>query len=331
MAEISESSAPYDERTLAPLKGATGWANSRALSPADLRGKVVVVEFLTFTCINWLRTLAYVRAWADKYGKSGLVVIGAHTPEFEFEKNPENVRRALKRLNVDFPVAIDSDYAIWNGFNNQYWPALYFIDARGKIRHHQFGEGVYQESERVIQNLLAESVQKNFDKSPTAVDPRGIEAQPDERDLRTGETYVGYDRAENFASPGGIATGRRHTYSVPKTLSLNHWALAGDWTMGRQALALNAPGGRIIFRFHARDLHLVMGPPALGAAVQFSVSIDGKPPGPAHGLDVDEQGHGTTREQRLYQLIRQPGPIADRQLEIEFLGAGIEAFSFTFG
>jgi thiol-disulfide isomerase/thioredoxin len=331
VAENSRSSASYDERTLSSLKGAIGWVGSPALSSADLRGKVVLVEFLTFTCINWLRTLPYVRAWAHKYGNSGLVVIGAHTPEFGFEKDPANARSALQRLNVDFPVAIDSDFAIWSGFDNRYWPALYFIDANGKIRHHQFGEGDYVESERVIQRLLTEAGFSGFDKSLVSVDPRGIEAPADPADLRTGETYVGYDRVENFASPGGAAADRRHVYAAPKTLPLDHWALAGDWTMGRQALALDAPGGRIVFSFHARDLHLVMGSPVRGAAVNFRVSIDGKPPGSAHGLDVDELGKGTAREQRLYQLIRQQTPISDRQFEIEFLDSDIEVFSFTFG
>jgi thiol-disulfide isomerase/thioredoxin len=318
------------EGELSSLGSATAWLNSPPLTAAGLRGKVVLVEFGTYTCINWLRTLPYARAWADKYRDQGLVVIQVHTPEFEFEKNLDHVRQAVKELRVDFPIAVDNDYAIWRAFNNRYWPALYFIDAKGKIRHHQFGEGEYPESERVIQRLLTEAGGRGRGSEVVSVEGQGIEAAADWTSLRTPETYLGHERTENFASPGGIAD-QRHVYALPKRLKLNQWALSGSWTVGRQATALHEAGGRLVYRFHARDLHLVMGPSVRGTSVRFRVLIDGHPPGAAHGLDVDEQGKGTVTEQRLYQLIRQPAPIADRQFEIEFLDPGLEVFVFTFG
>ncbi|HEX6434111.1 MAG TPA: redoxin domain-containing protein [Gemmatimonadales bacterium] len=319
------------EGELPSLAGATAWLNSRALTSADLQGRVVLVEFGTYTCINWLRTLPYVRAWAEKYRDQGLVVIQVHAPEFEFEKELESVRRELKREAVNFPVAVDNEHAIWRAFSNQYWPALYFADAKGNLRHHQFGEGDYEQSETVIQQLLAEAGKGDVGGEPVRVDGRGIEAAPDWINLRTPETYVGYERTEGFASPGGVAADRRRVYDAPTRLKLNHWALVGDWTVGRQATALHQAGGRIVYRFHARDLHLVMGPARQGATVRFRVLIDGKPPGPAHGLDVDAEGNGTATEQRLYQLIRQTQPLGDRLFEIEFLDPGVETFAFTFG
>ena len=314
-----------------PLRGATGWLNSQPLTPVSQRGKVVLIDFWTYTCVNWRRTLPYVRAWSAKYKDHGLVVIGVHTPEFSFEHNVDNVRWAIRDMKIDYPVAIDSDHAIWNAFDNEYWPALYFIDAKGHIRHHQFGEGEYQQSEAVIQQLLSESGRSGFDHKPVSVDPNGSEVAADLSSLRTPETYVGYGQTENFASPGGAAWNKPRVYVLPARLSLNHWALAGDWTVDKEVIALNQPAGRIAYRFHSRDLNLVMGPAARGASVRFRVSIDGQPPGDAHGADVDGQGNGTVVEQRLYQLIRQPDPIVDRQFEVEFLDPGTEAYDFTFG
>ena len=319
------------EGELPSLGSATAWLNSRPLTAADLRGKVVLVEFWTYSCINWLRVQPYVRAWAEKYRDKGLVVIGVHAPEFGFEKNLENVRWAVKALKVDYPVAVDNEHAIWRAFNNQYWPALYFADAKGNIRHHQFGEGDYEQSEAVIQQLLAEAGKTDVSGEPVSVDARGVEASAAWSDLRSPENYVGYERTENFASPGGAAADQRRGYAAPERLKLNYWALAGDWTLGKQATVLHRANGRILYRFHARDLHLVMGPATPGARVRFRVLIDGKPPGAAHGLDVDSEGNGTATEQRLYQLIRQPKPIGDRLFEIEFLDPGVEVFAFTFG
>jgi len=313
-----------------PLSGATGWLNSPPLTPAGLRGKVVVVDIWTYTCINWLRTLPYVRAWAEKYKDQGLVVIGVHTPEFAFEKNVDNVRRAAKDMGVDYPIAIDSDYAIWRAFKNSYWPALYVVDAQGRVRHHHFGEGEYEQTEMVIQQLLFDAGARGIARDLVSVDTRGAEAAADWGSLRSQENYVGYERTENFASAGG-ASDKPRVYVVPARLKLNQWGLAGDWTVQKDRTVLNKPDGRIVYRFHARDLHLVMGPAAPGTSVRFRVLIDGQPPGAAHGFDVDDQGNGKVTEQRLYQLIRQPSPIADRQFEIEFLDPGVEAFAFTFG
>ncbi len=319
------------EGELDSLSNATRWLNSAPLTAAGLREQVVLIDFCTYTCINWLRTLPYVRAWAEKYKDQGLVVIGVHTPEFAFEKDIENVRRAVKDIRVDYPIAIDNDYAIWRGFSNQYWPALYFVDAQGQIRHRYFGEGEYDQSEVTLQQLLAEAGHGGIGPGKVSVDARGIEAPADWESLQSPENYVGYERTENFASPGGVASDTPRVYDVPARLRLNQWALSGDWTVGKQATVLNKANGRIAYRFHARDLHLVMGPVAPGTSARFRVLIDGRAPGAAHGIDVDDQGHGTASEQRLYQLIRQPKPIADRQFEIEFLDAGVAAFAFTFG
>jgi thiol-disulfide isomerase/thioredoxin len=316
---------------LASLERADEWLNSPPLTPPALRGKVVLVDFWTYTCINWLRTLPYVRAWAEKYRDQGLVVIGVHAPEFAFEKDPNNVRRAVKDLRIDYPVAVDNEHVIWRAFMNQYWPALYFVDAQGRVRHHHFGEGAYEQSEMIIQALLAEAGVGEVSREPVSVAGRGLEAAADWSNLKSPENYVGYDRTRSFASPGGALLDKPRDYMLPARLRLNEWALSGDWTVKRPAVALNKPNGRIAYRFHARDLHLVMGPAAPGTSVRFRVLIDGQPPGAAHGIDVDEQGNGTVTEQRLYQLVRQSKPIAERQFEIEFLDPGVEAFAFTFG
>jgi thiol-disulfide isomerase/thioredoxin len=316
---------------LASLERANEWLNSPPLTPSALRGKVVLVDFWTYTCINWRRTLPYVRAWAEKYKDQGLVVIGVHTPEFAFEKNLNNVRWAVKDMRVDYPVAVDNDHTIWRAFRNQAWPALYFIDAQGRVRHHYSGEGAYEQSEMILQELLREAGAAGVSREPVKVDARGLDAAADWGSLKSPENYVGYERTENFASPGGAVLDKPRMYEAPARLRLNEWALSGDWTVKKDASALNKPNGSITYRFHARDLHLVMGPAAPGTSVKFRVRIDGQPPGAAQGVDVDEQGAGTVTEQRMYQLIRQPQPIADRQFEIEFFGSGVEAFSFTFG
>jgi thiol-disulfide isomerase/thioredoxin len=315
------------EGELASFDGATGWLNSPPLTPAGLRGKVVLVSFWTYTCINWLRQLPYLRAWAGKYAGHGLVVVGVHTPEFGFERDVDNIRRAVADMAIEYPVAIDSDYAVWTAFDNDYWPALYFADADGKIRHHQFGEGEYQRSEMIIQRLLAGAGSDGIARDLVSPDARGIEAPADWASLRTPETYTGYERAENFASPGGAVPNRPHVYAAPPALRLNHWALTGAWTVAGQGATADAADARIAFRFHARDLHLVMGPAAPGTSVRYRVLLDGD----AHGLDVDADGQGTLTEQRLHQLIRQSGPVTERTFEITFLDPGAQAFSFTFG
>jgi len=327
----SQTGGVLSRSALPSLERATEWINSPPLTTSALRGKVVLVDFWTYTCINWLRTLPYVRAWSEKYRDQGLVVIGVHTPEFSFEKNLNNVRWAAKTLRVDYPIAVDSDYVIWRAFDNQYWPALYFIDAQGRARHHHFGEGAYEQSEMVIQRLLAEAGVGGIGDDLVSVDARGLEAAADWGSLKSPENYVGYERTRNFMSPGGAMSDKPGVYALPARLRLNDWALSGNWTVKKEAAALNEPNGMIAYRFHARDLHLVMGPSTPGTPVRFRVRIDGKPPGAAHGIDVDEQGEGTLTEQRLYQLIRQPKPITDRQFEIEFLAPGVEAFVFTFG
>ena len=323
-----ERLAVMDE--LSSLAGATAWINSPPLSAATLKGKVVLVQFWTFTCINWLRTLPYVRAWAQTYRDAGLVVIGAHTPEFSFEHNLENVRRATMDMKIEYPVAVDSDYKIWRGFSNQYWPALYLIDGKGQVRHHQFGEGEYSQTERMIQQLLTESGATRVPSS-SRIDARAIEAPADWANLRSGENYLGYERTEGFASPEGVARGSVRGYTLPRKLDSNHWALDGEWTIASDHIVLQKPNGKIASSVHARDVHLVMGPPAGTRPVRFRVFLDGQPAMTAHGGDVDEQGNGVATTQRLYQLIRQPAAIADRVFQIEYLDAGVEAFSFTFG
>ncbi len=318
------------EGALPPLVGATGWLNSKPLTREALKGKVVVIDFWTYSCINCLRAIPYVRAWAHKYKDQGLVVIGVHAPEFAFEKTIKNVRSAVADLKIDYPVAIDNDYAIWRAFNNQYWPAHYFIDAEGRIRHHHFGEGDYDQSEHTIQRLLAEAGKTDVSADLVAVNAAGAEAAPDTNNIGSPETYVGYDRAENFISPGGAVEDNRHLYA-PATPRLNEWALAGDWTIGKEDAVLNEPGGSIVYRFHARDLHLVLGPGPDGKPVRFRVTIDGAAPSDSHGTDVDADGQGIVSGQRLYQLIRQSGKIADHTFEIRFLDPGVQAYAFTFG
>jgi thiol-disulfide isomerase/thioredoxin len=319
------------EGNMPSLGGAVTWLNSPPLSAADLRGKVVVIDFWTYTCVNWRRTLPYTRAWANEYGNQDLVVIGVHTPEFDFEKDLNNVRDALKEMEIAYPVAVDSDQRIWSAFSNEYWPALYFIDAQGRIRHHQFGEGNYDDSERVIQELLAEAGHPSATHELVSVHAQGLEVAADWVDQRSPETYVGYERGQNFASPGGAVRGMRSIYAAPSQLRVNDWALLGDWTVEQEPAILNKAEGRIVYRFHARDLNLVMSPGAAGSPVRFRVTIGGQAPGLAHGNDVDEMGHGTVSEPRTYQLIRQPQPIIDRDFEIEFLDPGVKVFDFTFG
>jgi thiol-disulfide isomerase/thioredoxin len=318
------------EGTFPSLGGAIEWLNSPPLTPQALKGKVVLVDFWTYSCINCLRALPYVRAWADKYKDQGLVVIGVHTPEFAFEKNVDNVRKAAADLGVTYPVAIDNNYTVWRAFNNQYWPAHYFIDAEGRIRHHHFGEGEYDQSERVIQQLLAEANGKPMSGDLVSVKATGAEAASDWNEVDSPETYVGYSRAENFISPGGAVSDEAHAYSVGNP-ALNEWGLSGNWTVGKEQAVLNEAGGGIVYRFHDRDLHLVLGPAADGKPVRFRVTIDGKAPGNDHGMDTDAEGQGTVTGQRLYQLIRQGGAIRDRTFEIRFLDPGVSAYAFTFG
>jgi len=312
---MPSAAAAQDKR----FDGANGWLNSPRPGAAELRGKVVLVDFWTYTCINWLRTLPHVRAWSEKYKDHGLVVMGAHTPEFEFEKDADNVRRAVKDMRVTWTVAIDNEYAVWRAFGNNAWPAVYLVDAQGRIRYSHLGEGAYERTEQMIQQLLAEAGVTGVPQGLVTVQGDGVEAPADWASLKSPETYL-----------GGTSPHKRVRGPAAR-LSLNQWTLSGDWTSRRDAVALTKPNGRIALRFHARDVNLVMGPATRGTAVRFRVLIDGKPAGAAHGTDVDDQGSGTVTEQRLFQLIRQPGPISERTLEIEFLDRGIEAFAFTFG
>ena len=309
--------------------GATGWLNSPPLTAADLQGKVVLTDFWTYTCINWLRTLSYVRAWYEKYKDEGLIVVGVHTPEFPFERDIDNVRRAAQQMQVEYPIAVDSDYAVWRAFANHYWPAVYIADAEGRIRHHQFGEGGYGECEMVVQRLLREAGDDDAPDDVVAVAGDGLEAQADWANLESPETYLGYEQGVNFASPGRDALDERTTYELPDALRLNQWALAGDWTIGRRACASNTAEARLAFRFHARDLHLVLKPG--DTSVPFRVTLDGEAPGDTHGTDIDEAGNGVASDPRLYQLVRQSGRVEERTFEITFLEQGIEAYVFTFG
>ncbi|MDQ0045449.1 cytochrome c biogenesis protein CcdA/thiol-disulfide isomerase/thioredoxin [Variovorax boronicumulans] len=313
------------------LAGATEWINSPPLTPEVLRGKVVLVDFWTYSCINCLRTLPYVRAWAEKYKDAGLVVLGVHSPEFAFEKRPANVRKATKDLGIDFPVALDNDFKIWRGFDNQAWPAFYFIDAEGRIRYHQFGENRYDKAEQILQQLLAEAGQRNLPAGVVAPKGEGTQAAPGDELAMSGETYVGAERAQGFASPGGLVNGRAHVYQSPAMLRTNQWALAGEWTVESERAVSNQPNGRIAYRFQARDLHLVLGPMADGKPVRFRVLIEGKAPLADHGADTDAQGYGTIEAQKLYQLVRQKKGASDRLFEIEFLDGGAQAYAFTFG
>ena len=318
------------EGTFPGFDGATTWVNSESLTANALRGRVVLVSFGTYTCINWIRSLPYVKAWADKYTDQGLVVIGIQTPEFEFEGQLDNVARALKEMDVRYPVVVDNDYAVWRAFDNHYWPALYFVDAEGQIRHHHFGEGEYEESEMVLQMLLREAGVE-VGQGLVAIEPGGVEKQADWYSLGSAENYLGYDRANGFASPGGAVLDERHAYSAPPELRLNRWALSGSWQIGVIPVRLDEAGGSISYEFHARDLHLVMGPPFQQAPVRFRVRLGGHAPGPARGVDVGEDGAGTADYQRMYQLVRQSGPIGDQLFQVEFLDPGVEAFVFTFG
>jgi len=331
----SKERSEFEVSPLSSLAKGGAWFNSPPLTAAQLSGKVVLVDFWTYTCINWRRQLPYVRAWSEKYKKHGLVVVGVHAPEFSFEHNIDHVRWAIQDMRIDYPVVIDNDYAVWRAFDNEYWPALYFVDSEGQTRHHVFGEGEYEQSERVIQQLLESAGVSAVSRDVVRVDGQGAESAADLDHLQSGENYLGYARTENFFSPGGPIPHARHVYAAPTRLRLNQWALAGDWTMGKEAIVFNGltnqAGGKILYRFHARDLHLVMGPGTTGKALRFRVSIDGKPPGAGHGSDADDQGNGAIKEPRMYQLIRQPAPIADREFVIEFLDSGAEAFSFTFG
>lgn len=308
------------------LAGATEWLNSEPLTEADLRGHVVAFDFWTFTCINWIRTAPYRRAWYEKYRDKGLIVIGVHTPEFPFERDVDGIRAAIEERRIAYPVAVDSDYAIWDAFANRYWPALYVADAEGAIRFHRFGEEGYEESERAIQELL--EVPRN---DVVAVETDGVEAPADWDTLQSPETYLGSERGERFASPGGAAWEEPRSYSIPDPLRLNTWALAGEWTVGRRAARLDEAGGHLSYRLRARDVNLVMGPTEGGEPVRFQVRLDGDPPGAARGVDVDERGEGTAADRRIYQLVRQPGSVHERTFEITFLDAGIETYVLTFG
>jgi thiol-disulfide isomerase/thioredoxin len=306
------------------LGGATEWLNSEPLGPAELRGRVVLVNFWTLTCINWLRQEPYVRAWSQAYRDDGLTVLGVHTPEFSFEHELDPVRQATEVRGIDYPVALDNDYAVWIAFDNHFWPALYFVDADGIVRDQHFGEGRYEHSERVIQRLLG------IERDPVPVEGRGVEAEADWDHLRTSETYLGHARSQGFASPDRAAFDQRRAYELPERLPLNYWALSGQWTIGRENVALDQAGGSIAYHFRARDAHLVLAP-AARAPIPFRVLLDGEAPGPSHGVDVDEDGNGVLREGRLYQLVRQHDAVRDRTLEITFLEPGAEAYAFTFG
>jgi thiol-disulfide isomerase/thioredoxin len=320
------------EGSLSPFEGATGWLNSEPLTPEGLRGRVVAVQFWTYTCVNWLRTLPYVREWVAKYHDQGLSVIGVHTPEFGFERNVDNVISAAGDMRVDYPIALDSNYAVWRAFDNHFWPALYIADEQGRTRYHHFGEGEYAMSEMVLQQLLGEAGKEGFDPAFVSVEPQGLEVAADWSNLRTPETYLrSYGGAYGFASLDGERFEEPHAYPEPSELSLNEWAPSGVWTLAEHAAVLGEAPGRIAIRFHARDVNLVMGPVERGPSVPFRVLIDREAPGAAHGTDVDNQGNGTLSEQRTYQLIRQRKPIADRLFEIEFLESGVEAYCFTFG
>ena len=314
----------FERVHMPPFTGATEWLGSEPLTPDGLRGRVVLVDFWTLTCINWLRQEPYVRAWSRAYRDDGLVVIGVHTPEFSFEHEIDLVRQAIEAREIDYPVVVDNDYEVWSAFANHYWPALYFVDTNGVIRDQHFGEGRYEESERVIQELLS------VDRELLSVEGAGVEAAADWDQLLTPETYLGYGRSRQFASPSGVAFEDSRAYERPDRLPLNHWALAGEWTIGRENVVLDRAGGSIAYRFHARDAHLVLSSGAR-EPIPFRVLLDGEAPGAAHGVDVDDDGSGVLREGRMYQLVRQPGAVRERTLEITFLEPGAEAYSFTFG
>jgi cytochrome c biogenesis protein CcdA/thiol-disulfide isomerase/thioredoxin len=330
MMSSNKSGKGAGPETLPDLSGAVQWLNSAPLNRDQLKGHVVLVDFWTYSCINCLRTLPYIRAWAGRYKDDGFIVLGVHTPEFAFEKDPDNVRRAIKELQIPYPVPLDNDYSIWKAFSNQFWPADYLVDATGRVRYHHFGEGKYDETETHIQQLLKENNAKLTFNGGTQVSGAGTEAPPDS-DVESPETYIGYDRADSFLSPGGFVKDAAHTYTVPRHLELNQWALSGNWTDQAQVATLNSIPGAIVFRFHARDVHLVLGPTKEGKPVRFRVKIDGKAPEENHGVDTDAAGNGTVVEHRLYQLIRQKNSGDDHTFEVQFLDPGIQVFSFTFG
>ena len=319
---------PFESR-LPGFTGATQWLNGSPLRPSDLQGKVVVVDFGTFTCINWIRTLPYIRSWAKTYGGAGLVTVGVQTPEFAIEHDVESVRKALRAMHVDYPVAVDNEFRIWNAFANRYWPALYIADAKGWIRHHHFGEDGYTRSEQVIRHLLGQSGAAELPEGPT-IDPQGIEVPADWENVRSPETYVALARSEGFVSPEVAAFAEPRSYTPPARLKRNEWALAGSWIIGREEATANEPNARISYRFHARDLNLILTPPPAGSA-RFRVSIDGERPDAAHGIDIDDDGNGIVTDSRLYQLIRQRGDITDAQVDVEFIDPGVAALCFTFG
>ncbi len=319
------------EGRLPSFDRATGWLNSEPLTPEGLRGRVVLVDFWTYTCVNWLRTLPYLAAWAAKYEDAGLTVVGVHTPEFGFEGNLDNVVAQSRNLGVEYPIAVDTGYGVWDEFANHFWPAVYIADPQGRIRYHHFGEGEYPRTEMVIQQLLLDAGAQGIDQDLVAVEPRGLEVAADWQSLRSPETYLGYGQSSGFASEDGALFDRAHDYSAASRLPLNSWDLSGNWTVARHAAVLNEPGGRIAFAFHARDLNLVLGPTTVGASIPFRVFLDGQAVGEAHGTDVDADGRGIVTDQNTYQLIRQSGRIADHVFEIEFLESGAEAYCFTFG
>ncbi len=331
MSAQGASGPPKTEGPLPPLTGATGWLNSKPLTPEGLRGKVVVVDFWAYSCINCLRAMPYVNAWYRHYKDSGLVVLGVHSPEFAFEKDIENVRAAVKKFDIQYPIALDNGLAIWKAFNNKFWPAHYFVDAKGQIRGHHFGEGKYARSEREIRRLLTEAGAKNLPDPLDDAAGAGVAAPADTASVASPETYVGYARAENFVSPGAFARDAKKSYAIPKSLTLNQWALGGSWQVAREHARLGASPGRIAFRFKARDLHLVLGPATAGKPVRFRVTIDGAPPNKDAGMDVDAEGNGVVSEHRLYQLVREKGPVTEQEFVIEFLDPGVDAYSFTFG
>ena len=331
MQAVPAASALPVEGVLPPLDGAVKWFNSPPLDAAALKGKVVVIDFWTYSCINCLRSLPYVKAWAQKYKDQGLVVIGVHAPEFAFERDLGNVAKAVRDLGITYPVAVDNNYAIWRAMNNQYWPAHYFIDAQGKVRYHHFGEGEYAKSEQVIQQLLAEAGNKQVAADMVKADASGVQLAGDEADVASPETYLGYERAQNFASAGGAQADRASTYAAPLQPALNQWGLDGNWNIGPEHATLGKAAGKIVFRFHARDLHLVLGPGADGKPVRFRVTLDGVAPGKDGGVDLAADGSGRVSGQRLYQLLRQSGPVRDRTFSIEFLDPGVQAYAFTFG
>ena len=306
------------------LGGATEWLNSEPLGSAELRHHVVLVNIWTLTCINWLRQEPYVRAWSQAYRDDGLIVIGVHTPEFGFEHEIDRVRKAIEDRDIDYPVAVDNDYEVWNAFDNNYWPALYFVDGEGVIRDEHFSEGRYEKSERNIQDLLG------IERELVSVNGLGVEAEADWDNLGTPETYLGHGRGERFASPQDSVPDERYVYGLPERLGFNRWALAGEWTIGRESVTLAEPNGSITFRYQARDAHLVLSPGAAGP-IPFRVLVDGEPPDLSHGVDVDEEGNGVLEDGRLYQLVRERNSVRERTLEITFLEPGAEAYAFTFG